>query len=91
VAGRPAGERRDLRHLPTVTIDGDDAKDFDDAISVERLAGGYRVWVHIADVTHYVEPDLRRTNRRPYAATPCTCLAPWRRCSPSASRTTSAP
>ncbi|MBA2443183.1 MAG: VacB/RNase II family 3'-5' exoribonuclease [Rubrobacter sp.] len=50
-------ERRDLRHLPTVTVDGADARDFDDAITVERGEGsGYRVWVHIADVTHYVEP-----------------------------------
>ena len=56
VASREIGERTDLRHLPTVTIDGADAKDFDDAISVERSADGYRVWVHIADVTHYVEP-----------------------------------
>ncbi|MDQ3864931.1 MAG: RNB domain-containing ribonuclease, partial [Actinomycetota bacterium] len=56
VAGRDFEERRDLRHLPTVTVDGADAKDFDDAISVERVGEGYRLWVHIADVTHYVDP-----------------------------------
>ena len=56
VAGREFGERRDLRRLPTVTIDGADARDFDDAISVERVGDGYRLWVHIADVTHYVDP-----------------------------------
>lgn len=57
VASRPLGEREDLRDLPTVTIDGADARDFDDAISVRHADGGYRVWVHIADVTHYVDAD----------------------------------
>jgi ribonuclease R len=51
------GERKDLTALPTFTIDPDDARDFDDAISAEPLeGGGLRLWVHIADVTAYVRP-----------------------------------
>ncbi|MEQ1858958.1 MAG: ribonuclease R [Chthoniobacteraceae bacterium] len=48
--------REDCRGIDIVTIDPDDAKDFDDAIHVERLANGWRLQVHIADVSHYVTP-----------------------------------
>lgn len=50
--------REDLRHLPAVTIDPETARDHDDAVNVEKLPGGnWVLWVHIADVSHYVRPD----------------------------------
>ena len=54
-----ADARVDLRELPTFTIDPDDAKDFDDAISARRENGRVRLWVHIADVTAYLRPGGR--------------------------------
>jgi len=48
--------RVDLRSMPTVTIDGETARDFDDAVSLRREGDNRRLWVSIADVSHYVKP-----------------------------------
>ncbi len=56
-------KRRDMRQVWTITIDPHDAKDFDDAISLQPLDNGYyEVGVHIADVAHYVQPGTALDN-----------------------------
>ncbi|MEG1790639.1 MAG: ribonuclease R [Clostridia bacterium] len=54
VDSKEFGRRKDLTKLVTITIDGEDARDFDDAISIERVGSGYKLYVHIADVSHFV-------------------------------------
>jgi ribonuclease R len=56
VDSREAASRVDLRELPLVTIDGEDARDFDDAVYAEPHGDGFRLIVAIADVSHYVRP-----------------------------------
>ncbi len=61
--------RVDLRDLPLVTIDGEDARDFDDAVYQEKKrGGGWRLWVAIADVSYYVRPPTPLIARRAIAA-----------------------
>lgn len=63
-------ERRDFRLIPTFTIDPEDAKDFDDALSLRQLENGnWEVGVHIADVTHYVKNDSLVENEAKQRAT----------------------
>ncbi len=50
----PLGDRTDLREIPLVTIDGEDARDFDDAVFAQPHNDGYKIWVAIADVSYYV-------------------------------------
>jgi ribonuclease R len=61
----PASQREQLRHIPLVTIDGEDARDFDDAVFAEPDGDGFRLIVAIADVAWYVRPGsaLDRTAR----------------------------
>ena len=56
VADSALAGREDLTHLPLPTIDPEDARDHDDAVWAVRTANGYRVWIAIADVSHYVAP-----------------------------------
>jgi len=57
ISSRELHHRRDFRALPIVTIDGETARDFDDAVLVRTLANGnFELQVHIADVAHYVKP-----------------------------------
>jgi ribonuclease R len=56
---KEVAKRRDFRNITTFTIDPEDAKDFDDALSFERLENGnIEVGIHIADVSHYVRPGM---------------------------------
>ena len=48
-------KRQDLTHLSTITIDGQGTLDFDDAISIEPEGDGFRLWVHVTDVTHFLK------------------------------------
>jgi ribonuclease R len=58
ISSQEASTRRDFRHLPIVTIDGETARDFDDAVLVTRLQNGnFELQVHIADVAQYVTPE----------------------------------
>jgi len=55
VSQAEASGRVDLRDKVVITIDGETARDFDDAVSIEKTDSGYRLWVSIADVSHYVK------------------------------------
>lgn len=70
IAKEEIEKRRDMREVPTFTIDPDDAKDFDDALSVQELEDGQvEIGIHIADVTHYVEPGSAIDNEARERAT----------------------
>ncbi|MBI1909022.1 MAG: ribonuclease R [Deltaproteobacteria bacterium] len=70
--------RVDLRSIPIVTIDGETAKDFDDAVAVQKSDHSYRLWVSIADVSHYVRPktalDAEASSRATSVYFPGDCL-----------------
>ncbi len=50
-------DRLDLTHLPAITIDDEDTTEIDDALTLEAVDGGYRIGIHIADTSHFIDPD----------------------------------
>lgn len=57
VLAKDKQDRVDLTDLPLITIDGEDSRDFDDAVCAKQEGKNWRLWVAIADVSHYVKPD----------------------------------
>ena len=78
VSSHDLKDRIDLRTLEAVTIDPDTAKDFDDAITLEKIGPEYRLGIHIADVSHYVKPgsalDKEASSRCNSTYFPGTCI-----------------
>ena len=70
ITAEEIAKRRDFRSVTTFTIDPIDAKDFDDALSIQKLPNGnWEIGVHIADVTHYVTPGTRLEEEAYYRGT----------------------
>jgi ribonuclease R len=70
ISNEEIAKRKDIRDVFTITIDPVDAKDFDDAISFRKLkTGNYEIGIHIADVSHYVEPDTELDKEAYHRAT----------------------
>lgn len=81
-----ASGRKDVRDLSLITIDGADARDFDDAVWCESLENGWRLIVAIADVAHYVSPDSHWIKKQSIVVRPSTFPAEWCLCCPKCFR-----
>ena len=69
ISEKEINNRKDLRHLDSFTIDPDDAKDFDDALSIEKEGGFYNIGIHIADVSHFFNNRTQINNEAEKRAT----------------------
>ena len=69
ISEKEINNRKDLRHLDSFTIDPDDAKDFDDALSIEKIDGFYNIGIHIADVSHFFNNRTQINNEAEKRAT----------------------